>query len=115
MIYFQSESSSEGTVFAVSYSMALFTVDSNGQRIKTDTLVCGYVRNIMDIYNLEIPDEIIALCFLFWIIKVCDQWDGALYDKKRIEIDGSCGKWDRYASLFGTKSVEVVHSHGLLS
>ena len=86
--------------------MALFAVDSNGQRIKTDILVCGYVRNIMDEYKIEIPDEIIGLCFLFWFIQVCDEWDEALYDEERIEIDGLCGKWHGYASLFGSKIVE---------
>ena len=83
----------------------LLSVDSNGKIIQTDILISGYVRNIMDECKLEIPDEIIALCFLFWFIKVCDQWDELLHDTERIEVDGLCGKWHGYGSLFGSKIV----------
>ena len=72
--------------------MESFTVDSHGKRIKTDILVCGYVRDMMNEYKLEIPDEIIGLCFLFWFIKVCDQWDESLCDTELTDIDGSCCK-----------------------
>ena len=69
--------------------MASFPVDANGQRIKTDILVAGFIKDAMSEHKLEIPDEIIGLCFLFCFIKVCDQWDRSLCHET-IEIDGEC-------------------------
>ena len=55
--------------------MAQFTVDAKGNRIKTDILVSGYVRENAKQYELSIPVDINKICFLFWFIQVCDKWD----------------------------------------
>ena len=46
--------------------------DNNGNRITTDILVSGYIREMM---NIDIPSEIIHICFVFWLIDVCDTWN----------------------------------------
>lgn len=91
--------------------------DSNGERIKTDILVFGYIRNVMNECKIEIPDEIVRVCFLFWFMNVCDQWDKALCHHGYVDIDESCAKLnDEYknseftstdwcCTLFGTQSV----------
>lgn len=88
--------------------MAL-SFDSNGGRIQTDILVCGYIDNAMKEYNIEIPDEIIGLCFLFWLIKICDDWDQSLCDMDYFDIDGPCAKLNsfKYCTLFGTRVVKT--------
>ena len=55
--------------------MALFTFDKNGDRIKTDILVVGYIRNISKECKLLIPVEITSICFDYWLIKFCDVWN----------------------------------------
>ena len=90
--------------------------DSNGKRIKTDILVFGYIRNVMNEYRIEIPDEIIRVCFLFWFMNVCDEWDKSLCHSQYVDIDESCAKLnDGYKSrgfldwcctLFGSQSVK---------
>ena len=90
--------------------MASFHVDSNGERIKTDILVSGYIKNAMKQHRLEIPDEIIGLCFLFWLIKVCDQWDAAS-SHDEINIKGQYAevstKHNGWRTLFGTHIVKT--------
>ena len=56
--------------------MASFQKDSNGNRIKTDILTLGYFRqDIENQLEISIPSEIKGLCFDYWFIKVCDEWD----------------------------------------
>ena len=96
--------------------MTSFSVDSSGQRIKTDILVSGYVRDVMNHHKIEIPDEIVGLCFLFWLITVCDEWDKSLCHNEWVDIDGSCvtitdkykyGRTDVWCyTLFGGQVVE---------
>ena len=62
-------------------------VDGKGNRIDTDILVCGYIREKSKQYGLSIPSDINSICFLFWLIKVCDEWDSK-YASKYIKIDG---------------------------
>ena len=85
--------------------------DTNNNAIKTDILVSGYIRQLFNI--AMIPSEILHLCFLFWFIDICDQWDKSLIDEYA-EIDGSRFKmkenpnpWDIDGCVaFGTHSVE---------
>ena len=93
--------------------MACVSVDSNGRRIKTDILVMGYIRDIMDQNKLDIPDEIIALCFLFWFINVCDEWDKTLCHEEYVDIEGSCARINTEieitgasVTMFGAQTVE---------
>ena len=77
-------------------------------RIQTDILVCGYVKHIMNIYQIQIPDEIIGLCFLFWLIKPCDEWDSSLCHKS-ISINGLYAEWTsdiRIHTLYAIKTVK---------
>ena len=88
--------------------MASFSVDSNGQRIKTNILVSGFIKNIMNEHKLDIPDDIIGVCFLFWLIKTCDAWDQSLCHES-VNIDGSCAMMSddsECCTLFGTQTVE---------
>ena len=101
--------------------MASFCCDANGnqRKIKTDILVAGYVRDIVEEFTTRnIPDEIIQLCFMFWFVTVCDEWDKSMtYPTHEImEIDGDVFRWkDGYergkddvylCTAFGTKIVE---------
>ena len=72
--------------------MATFQVDSTGSRIKTDILTNGYIRqNIEEKVKLLIPSEIKQLCFKYWFINVCDEWDKQ-FSNKAYEINGQCIK-----------------------
>ena len=55
--------------------MAGTSFDSKGERITTDILVSGYIKNVVKECNLLIADEIRAICYVFWLIKACDEWD----------------------------------------
>ena len=72
--------------------MPSFSVDSTGQRIRTDILVTGYARDVMNKFQIAIPDEIIGLCFLFWFITISDEFDESLSNSQWVDIDGSCAK-----------------------
>ena len=68
--------------------MSHLPVDCNGNRVKTDVLTDGYIRGeIENKLKLSIPSEIKHLCFVFWFINICDEWDHTLYTKKSIIID----------------------------
>ena len=71
-----------------------FSLDSKGEKIKSDILVSGYIRKqIIEKYKINIPLQIIKLCFLFWYIDACDKWDTSLCHKL-VKINGSCVKLD---------------------
>ena len=53
--------------------MATFTVDAEGNRIQTDILVAGWIRECAKTNKLEIPNDITNTCFVFWFIKVCEE------------------------------------------
>ena len=87
--------------------MASFSVGADGKRIKTDILVAGYVRNIGKSCRLLIPDDINKICFKFWLITVCDEWDKKL-SSNRVEIDGQIIKSNEdysFASIYGCLGV----------
>lgn len=87
--------------------MATFSTDRDGQRIVTDILVAGYIRNISKQYNLAIPHDINGICFEFWIIRVSDEWDQSLIGK-HIKIDGQLvqlSKDRKFGSCFGCYSI----------
>ena len=57
-------------------------VDRNNNKIKSDILVSGYIREaIQQELDLKIPSEITKLCFIFWFIKPCDKWNKQLSHK----------------------------------
>ena len=87
--------------------MATFAVDVQGNRIKTDILVVGYVRNITAECNLGIPSDIIGICFAYWFIKVCDEWDKKLM-ANHVKIDGQQVELteDEHASIFGCRIID---------
>ena len=86
--------------------MATFAVDAEGQRIKTDILVAGYIKMVTKEYKLLIPNDIIRICFVHWLIKVCDSWD-THYIADTIEIDGQIVKVKEkgFASVYGSHSI----------
>ena len=88
--------------------MATFAVDSEGKRIKTDILVSGYVRNMGKNYELLIPEPIKDMCFLFWLIKVCDEWDKES-SSKGIKIDGQIvvKTGSTTQSIYGRESIST--------
>ena len=69
--------------------MSQFAVDGQGKRIKTDILVYGYIRDINKKFKLLIPDDINKICFEYWLITVCDEWDKHYLSSEHVEIDES--------------------------
>ena len=73
--------------------MSSLQVDHNGNRIKTDILTSGYLRGEIETrYEILIPSEIKQLCFDFWLINICDEWDKTMYNDTRVEMDGQTVK-----------------------
>ena len=69
--------------------MSTLAVDHNGNQIKTDILTGGYLRQVIeDKFHIKIPSEIKHLCFVFWLINICDEWDHTLYTTEKMKIDG---------------------------
>ena len=88
--------------------MSILPVDSQGDRIKTDILTAGYLRKeIEDKHKILIPPEIKRLCFDYWFIDICDEWDETLYRNPKIEINGQIIKaiGDGYSSILGSHRV----------
>ena len=87
--------------------------DANGDRIKTDILVAGYVRHGANEFHMDIPDDIIKLCFLFWLLTVCDEWDKSMKhpSHEAMKIDGDIFRWkDGYER--GKDNVYTVMAYG---
>ena len=89
-------------------------IDANGNRILTDILVSGYIREHMKKYiDLSIPNEIINLLFLFWFVNICDTWD-KLSSYSFFDINGAVLKLNKkenedcafLCSAFGYQTVE---------
>ena len=88
--------------------MPQFAVDGKGNKIKTDILVTGYIREYGKEYSLLIPVDINTLCFQFWIIKICDEWDEE-FSFKNIDIDGPIVKYKGNcdeALVYGCHSID---------
>ena len=76
-------------VVSFKISMSTVTVDKDGNRIMTDVLTSGYLREeIEKKHKILIPYEIKQLCFDFWFIDVCDEWDIKLSKQSSIQFDG---------------------------
>ena len=87
--------------------MAPWAVDAGGKRIKTNILVSGYVREGGEEYKLLIPADVNCICFAFWLIKVCDEWDEEL-SGNNIKFDGQIAKClrKRYTAIYGCHSID---------
>ena len=85
--------------------MAQVSVDKNGDRIKTDILVVGCISNLNKQFKLLIPVEISSICFDYWLVKFCDEWDEK-YSDENVENDGQIAT----VKNFGTISVYGCHS-----
>ena len=90
--------------------MANITVDKDGNRIKTDILTSGYLRQEIErVYKVVIPSEIKQLCFGFWFLNVCDEWAAKICKHDRIKFDGQIVRNTETnldtQSVFGTHSV----------
>ena len=89
----------------------LFQMNAEGKKIESNILSAGYIRNIEDESELSLPIEIKALCFKFWFIKECDEWDETITNDK-YEINeqslklarGTSNNVDYYA--FGVNCIE---------
>ena len=94
--------------------MAALQVDVNGNRIKTDILTSGYLRqDIENEFKISIPSEIRGLCFEFWFIKVCDEWDKSYHAENTdiVEFNGQIAKRkigvsSIYVTLYGSHSAK---------
>ena len=93
---------------------SLFPVNANGKRIKTDILVVGWVREFSISNKLIIPKDITNTCFVFWLLKVCDEWDKyystAHYrfsnDSVSLQVkDDEDGHLDYTPSMYGSHSI----------
>ena len=87
--------------------MAQLAVDAEGKRIKTDILVSGYIKKIATNCALLIPVEINKICFDFWFIQICDEWDDQ-YLSEGVIIDGEIVKHTNdcdVVSIYGCHSI----------
>ena len=96
--------------------MSSLNVDANGNRIKTDVLVSGYLRRCGNEFQLLIPDDITNVCFIFWFISVCDEWDKSMSHSLCI-INNESIKLPREPefSREGTNMVSAYGSHSVSS
>ena len=78
--------------------MASFCVYYKGERIKTNILVSAWISNLKRANKMLIPRDIIDLCFTFWFIDVCDEWDKKYIDDADVTLQGQCitmkNTWD---------------------
>ena len=86
--------------------MSSVTVDSKGQRLVTDVLIAGFTHRASKLYGMTIPNEIIAVIFMFWFIDICDEWDESLCHES-VNIAGQCAKMTKngFRSIFGKKCI----------
>ena len=104
--------------YVMSADSRALPVDNEGNRIRTDILTSGYIRQeIEEKLELLIPSDIKQLCFVYWFINVCDEWD-IKYTNDKYQVNGQCLKlfksgdgFDDFLnfgqpSAFGTHSVE---------
>ena len=74
--------------------MNLSAKHSVNKKIKSDIVVFGYIREqIIEQYKINIPMQMIKLCYLFWFIDTCDKWDKSLCHQI-VQINGSSVKLD---------------------
>ena len=82
-----------------------YSVDSDGNRIMTDILVSGYIHDHETEYEVIIPQEIVGVTFMFWLIQFCDFWDHSLCHEVA-DINGQHVKLkEDVASIFGIQSI----------
>ena len=94
--------------------MTGFQVDANGSRIKTDILTSGYLRqDIEKKFKILIPTEIKGLCFEYWFIKICDEWDKSYHAENPdvVQFDGPIAinkstSFIYYVTLYGLHVAE---------
>ena len=88
-------------------------VDASGNRIITDILVQGYIKQHIETkLNLSIPLEIKHLCFKYWFINICDFWTKQFCLEEYIQINeyGDCVKsitknWSG-STVYGTNIIK---------
>ena len=91
----------------------LFPVNSKGERLVDDSLVIGWIRTEIEkkYKNSNIPYALKQLCFKFWLIKICDQWDLTYYDKKRILISNNgltaSAKDNTSCSIYSKREIDI--------
>ena len=85
-----------------------FCVDAKGDRILTDILVAGFVHEGSMNHKLTIPNEMIGIIFMYWLITVCDEWDDSI-SHESVNIDGPFAHFTKSKpfSVFGKKSIET--------
>ena len=68
--------------------MAFHTRDESGNRIDSDILVSGYIRQQIEVkQNKEIPIELKHLCYQYWLFTACDSWCNKYHELIQIEGD----------------------------
>ena len=91
--------------------MSTFQNDDTGNRIITDILTDGYLRQVIEEgLKISVPSEIKQLCFDFWFLKFCDIWDDQLCKHKTVTIQGEtvkCEKNDLIRNVFGCHTVST--------
>lgn len=89
--------------------MSTLVFDQNGKHIMTNILTTGYLRQEIEaFYKISIPLEIKRVCFDFWFINICDQWDIDTCKYEGIECHGSIIEVNNLLdarSIYGTHSV----------
>ena len=69
--------------------MAFHVHDQNGEIVKSDILVTGYIRqDVEKDMSQEIPNELYQLCYLYWLYNVCDSWNSKFQKDDIIKTDG---------------------------
>ena len=86
-------------------NVTMTAYNSDGDRICTDILVSGYIREANQ--AMDVPPEIIHLCFIFWFIDICDSWDKSTSHPEAI-INGQCikARADGHCTFYGCHVTE---------
>ena len=89
--------------------MSTVAVDKNGKLIKSDILTSGYIRQeIENVYEISIPTAIAKLCFDYWFINICDQWDIELCKHQNLQFNEQIVKYidgPSFRNIYGCHSV----------
>lgn len=67
--------------------MSSCIVETNGKRVTTDILIAGFVHGIAMKYDMAVPDEMIRVIFMLWLITLCDERTNHYLIKQSVLMD----------------------------
>ena len=90
--------------------LSMHCYDASGKRIESDILVIGYIRQLIEnLHKMNVPNDIKLLCFKYWLINICDEWNEEYFPKDKAQIIGQVLKvisnYNAF-TVFGKETVE---------